>query len=182
MSSQMIIAQALGLVGTAIMCLSFQCKESRKLFLVQFAASLTFSVHFFLLGAFTGLFLNLAELLRSFLLINGNKKWASHWGTMVFVMLLMAGCGALTWDGGWLSLLPTAAMVVSTPFLWTRNGKVLRLATLLFISPCWLVYNTVVFSIAGILTEGFNIISIVISFLRFGMKGLDYKSNSERGL
>ena len=87
-------------------------------------------------------------------------------------MVLMAVCGALTWNG-WSSLLPTAAMVVGTPFLWTQNGKTLRLAQLFFVSPCWLTYNVIVFSIAGVFTESFNIISVIVSLCRFGLKGLD---------
>lgn len=170
----MLFAQAVGFAGAAVACFSYQCRSSRRLFLVQFFACLMFAAHFFLLGAFTGLFLNAVELIRSFFLIQKGKKWASHPAAMALVMLLPVICGALTWDG-WLSLLPTAAMVIGAPFLWTRKGKVLRLANLCFISPCWLIYNVFVFSIAGILTECCNILSVLLSFLRFGRKGLDGK-------
>ena len=166
------IAQIFGFVGAVVLWTSFQCKETKRLFLWQFIASLIFSLHFFLLGAYTGMILNLIAVLRSLLLFNGHKKWASHPITMVVVMLMFAVSGALTWDG-WLSLLPTASMVIGTFFMWSRNGKTLRLALLFFISPCWLIYNFAMGSIAGVLTEVVNIISVVVSLFRFGLKELD---------
>lgn len=93
MTFQMITAQLLGLLGAAAMCLSFQCRDSRKLFPAQFAACSAFSIHFFMLGAFTGMCLNLAELLRAFFLIKGDKKWASHPATILSVTLLTLSCG-----------------------------------------------------------------------------------------
>ncbi|MDD2503070.1 MAG: YgjV family protein, partial [Clostridia bacterium] len=68
---------------------------------------------------------------------------------------------------------PTAAMVLGTLFMWSRNGKILRYAQFSFISPCWLIYNVAMGSIAGVLTESVNLISVVVSLLRFGVKELD---------
>lgn len=166
------IAQILGLIAAAILWWAFQCKNTKRLFLLQLISSIGFSLHFLVLGAYTGMLLNLAEVLRSYLLYRGDKKWTSHRITMVAVMLLMAFCGAVSWDG-WLSLLPSAAMVIGTCFMWSRNGKILRLAQLFFISPCWLIYNVAMGSIAGILTESVNIVSVIVSLLRFGLKELD---------
>jgi hypothetical protein len=165
-------AQIVGIIAAVVLWASFQCKNTKRLFLMQLISSTIFSLHFLLLGAYTGMILNLAEVLRSYLLYQGNKKWASHRITMIAVMLMFAVSGAITWDG-WLSLLPTAAMVLGTLFMWSRNGKTLRFAMLFFISPCWLVYNIAMGSIAGVLTEVVNIASIIISFLRFGIKELD---------
>lgn len=177
MEPRMLLAQVLGFAGTAIAISSFQCRESKKLFLVQIISTLVFSVHYLLLAldnpsASTGMILNLAGMVRAVFLFFGEKKWARHWISLVCVTLLMAVCGAVTW-GGWISLLPTAAMVIGTPFFWTRNGKTLRLTQLFFISPCWLTYNALVFSIAGVLTESFNIISVLVSLCRFKFKSAD---------
>lgn len=174
MEPRMLLAQVLGFVGAAIAISSFQCKESKKLFLVQIISTMVFSVHYLLLAidnpsANTGMILNLAGMIRAVFLFFGERKWARHWVSLVCVTLLMAVCGVVTWEG-WISLLPTAAMVIGTPFFWTRNGKTLRLAQLFFISPCWLTYNALVLSIAGVLTECFNIISVLVSLCRFRLK------------
>lgn len=170
--NKVFVAQIFGLIGAVVLWCAFQCKDTKRLFFLHFIAATFFSLHFFLLGAYTGLLLNLAEMIRSFLLFQGQKKWASHPVSMIAIMLLMAACGAISW-AGWLSLIPTAAMVVGTLFMWKRNGKTLRFAQLIFISPCWLIYNAAMGSIAGVLTESVNIISVVISLWRFGLKELD---------
>ncbi|MDD6175016.1 MAG: YgjV family protein [Firmicutes bacterium] len=177
MNPIMILAQVLGFVGAAIEISSFQWKDSKKLFLIQIIFSTIFSVHYLLLAvenpsAYTGVLLNLAGMIRAVFLFFGDRQWARSRIALVGVMLLMAVCGIVTWEG-WISLLPTAAMVVGTPFLWTRNGKTLRLAQLFVISPCWLIYNAAVFSVAGVLTECFNVGSVIVSICRFGLKGLD---------
>lgn len=166
------IAQIIGLIAAAVLWASFQCKDTKRLFLMQLVSSMIFSLHFLLLGAYTGMILNLTEVLRSYLLYQGNKKWASHRITMVAIMLMFTISGVITWDG-WISILPTAAMVLGTLFMWSRNGKTLRFAMLFFISPCWMVYNVAMGSIAGVLTEIVNIVSIIISLIRFGVKELD---------
>ena len=167
-----IIAQIIGFIAATVLWSAFQCKNTKRLFFLQLISATLFSLHFLLLGAYTGMLLNLVEVLRSFLLYQGSKKWASHPVAMVAIMLLFTISGAITWDG-WISILPTAAMVLGTLFMWSRNGKILRYAQLSFISPCWLIYNVAMGSIAGVLTESVNLISVVVSLLRFGVKELD---------
>lgn len=166
MEGNVLLAQAIGMAATIISILSFQCKDNRKLFIMQIASSSIFALHYLLLGAHTGLLLNLASVVRLFFLYNGQKRWARHPAMMVGVTLLMALCGAVTWNG-WLSLLPTAAMAVGTPFYWSQNGKTLRWAQLCFISPCWLAYNIALLSIPGIITETLAMLSVIISLIRF---------------
>ncbi|MBQ6181161.1 MAG: YgjV family protein [Ruminococcus sp.] len=35
-------------------------------------------------------------------------------------------------------------------------------------SPCWLAYDVIVYSLGDIVSESINIISILVSFIRFG--------------
>jgi len=164
--TQEVIGQAVGLLGTATMCLSYQCKQSKRVFFVQLLACFMFCAHFLLLGAYTGLILNGLEIIRAYLLYREDKKWTNHWAVILGVTIIMTAGGVFTWEG-WYSLFPILAAAVSTPILWTRDAKKLRYAGLFLVSPCWLVYNCVVFSIAGILTETLNIGSILISLIRY---------------
>ena len=49
-----ILVQAIGLVGTALFFISYQCKSNRSLFRVQFLSYLCYTTHLLLLGAITG--------------------------------------------------------------------------------------------------------------------------------
>ncbi|MBE5783931.1 MAG: YgjV family protein [Clostridiales bacterium] len=166
MNTQTIIAQGVGAVGMILGVLAFQCKDTKKLFLVQFLASLVCALQFLLLGAYTGLLLNIAGAIRLVVLYFDKKKWANHPATMWAVTLMMVLCGIFTWDG-WLSLLPTAAQTLSTPLYFKKSGKLLRWGQLLFMSPCWLIYNLCSLAIPGVILEILNISSIIISLIRF---------------
>lgn len=166
MGIQEIIGQAIGIIAMVVMSLSYQCKKSAHVFLVQLIACLLFSTHFLLLGAYTGLILNGLEIIRYYLLYREDLPWTGSKPVIIAVMVMMAAAGIATWEG-WYSFFPVFATVVSTPILWSRDAKKLRYAGLFVISPCWIIYNVVVFSIAGILNETLNIGSILISLIRY---------------
>ena len=166
------IAQIIGFAGSATAISSFQCKSNRSFFLLQTLAGVIFTIHFILLGAYTGLWLNVMGIIRGFVMYNGLKPWARSRYALAGLEVLMLLGGLLTWEG-YISLLPTVAMVVGTYFMWTQNAKNIRLAQLCIVSPCWLTYNIAVMTYSGILTESFNIISVVVSICRFGLKGLE---------
>ena len=50
--------------------------------------------------------------------------------------------------------------------MWTKNANTIRATQLAIISPFWLIYGVFTLSVAGILTECFNIVSIGIYYLR----------------
>lgn len=149
-----------------MMSLSYQFKKSSTLFWIQMIANLLFCVHFLMLGAYTGLIMNGLEILRGYLLLQEEKPWANSRLVVYGMALLMGVAGLITWQG-WHSVFPIIACVIGTPILWRREPKGIRLAGLCLISPCWLLYNIFVFSIAGIVTEALNIGSILVSFIRY---------------
>jgi len=57
-------------------------------------------------------------------------------------------------------------MILSTVGFWVKNPKYTRLIYLPS-SPCWLIYNVVNLSIAGVLTEIFASSSLLIAIFRF---------------
>lgn len=165
------IAQGIGAIGSALAIGSFQLR-GRRLFLAQTIAAVFFTVHFCILGAFAGMAQNGLGIVRNALLSVEGKKWASHpawfWGLNGAYLV----CGVIFWQN-WLSLLPVLAMIVSTAAMWTKKGKIIRITQLFCISPLWLTYNISAGSIPCVLTELFNMTSVIVSLVRFGWKGLD---------
>ena len=169
MDTRMLIAQGIGTLATVIAILAFQCKDTKKLYLMQFFSNLFFTLHYLVLGAATGLLLNGMGTVRLVLLSFVKKKWARSNAAMWILMIVMALCTAVTWNG-WLSLLPAIAQIFSTPLYFKRNGKILRYGQLLFMSPCWLIYNLFNLSIPGAVTDLMNITRVIISLIRFKVK------------
>ena len=56
---------------------------------------------------------------------------------------------------------------------WTNSPRNIRIVNLICASPCWLLYDVFVRSYGGIVSESITMLSILISILRFGWKGLE---------
>ena len=165
-----IIIQAIGLIGTALFFLSFQCKSNKNLFRVQFLSYLFYTVHLILLGAITGGISYIINTFRSFCL--GSKiEFARSKKLCVIICILQLTALAVTWSG-WLSLLPVAANIASTIGGYTHNARKIRIVGIFVNSPLWIIYDIIVGSWAGILDEVVSEISMIISIIRYGWKNL----------
>ena len=174
MSTLSIIGQIVGGVAAVILIFSFQFKDNKKLFIMQICSCTLFTVHYMLLGfggdpgAFSGMAQNFGGLLFRvpLLLSEKNDKWRSP-------IILAALCAysavtaVLTYQqGNIICLLPMIGNIIGMGAMWVKQLNVIRVAQLTFMSPCWLIYNIFTFSISGIITESFNIISIGVYYLR----------------
>ncbi len=166
-----ILIQLIGFCGTALFFISFQFRENKKLFFVQFISYALYTVHLLLLGATTGGISYLINCLRSFLLSSKWKFGKSRWMCAI-LCALQIGALIFTWAGPF-SLLPIIANIASTIGGYTGNPKKVRLAGMFINSPLWIVYNILVGSWAGILDEIVSEASMIISVIRFGWKNLD---------
>ncbi len=168
-----LIIQVIGFVAVAVFVLSYQIKSNRWLFLLQLIGSALFCLQFFLLDAFSGC-LSLAVNIIRYALMMKYKDWSwvrKKW-CPVFIALMFTAVLFFTWNGP-VSLLAFIASVSSTFACWTNSPRKIRMVNLVCASPCWLIYDVIVFSLGGIVSESITIISIIVSFIRFGWSGLD---------
>lgn len=163
--------QVIGLIGTALFFLSYQCKSNKNLFRVQFLSYLCYTMHLLLLGAVTGGISYILNTVRSFCL--GSKLEFAHRKTVcVILCTLQILALAVTWSG-WISLLPVAANIASTIGGYTHNARKIRVAGMFINSPLWIIYDILVGSWAGILDEVISECSMILSIVRYGWKNLD---------
>lgn len=163
--------QIIGLIGTALFFLSYQCKSNRNLFRVQLLSYVCYTTHLLLLGAVTGGISYVLNTLRSFCL--GSKwrfgrSWAMCWVICTLQMVTLL----VTWSG-WISILPVAANIAATIGGYTHNPRKIRVAGMFINSPLWIIYDILVGSWAGILDEVVTEASMIISIIRYGWKALD---------
>ena len=171
MTIRYLLIQAVGLVGTALFFLSFQCKRNRSLFRIQFLSYLFYTAHLLLLGAVTGAVSYVINTIRSACLGSGRAFLRSRWMCWILCLLQLAAL-LFTWSG-WISLLPIVANIAATVGGYTHNPRKVRLVAMLINSPLWIVYDVLVGSWAGILDELITEVSILLSLRRFGWKNLD---------
>ena len=163
--------QLIGVAGTLLFFLSYQCRSNRNLFRVQLLSYLFYTAHLLLLGALTGGVSYMINTLRSFCL--GRRwKFAHSQGMCAIICAMQLAALALTWSG-WVSILPVAANIAATLGGYTHNPRKLRIAGMFVNSPLWIVYDLCVGSWAGLLDEAVTEGSMILSIVRFGWKNLD---------
>ncbi len=158
-------AQLSGVAALAIVVLSYQGGTQRRILFLQICGSVLFTIHFGLLGALTGAAINAVSMLRAVTFHRyGTRQQRPSWLPVVIGALFIAA-GIITWQGV-LSILPIAAMLISTYGFWQRDAQRLR-AIAIGSPPLWLVYNVAIGSLPGIATELLNLMSIGTGLWRY---------------
>ena len=166
-----VVVQVIGLIGTALFFMSYQCKSNRNLFRVQFLSYLCYTIHLILLGAITGGISYILNAVRSFCLGSKNE-FARSRKMCIIICILQIMTLVITWSG-WLSVLPVAANIAATVGGYTHNARKIRIAGMFINSPLWILYDIMVGSWAGILDELVSEGSMILSVVRYGWKNLD---------
>jgi len=177
-----VIAQILSIISCVAIIFSFQLKNNRHLFLVQTFAAFGFGLSYLLLGAVDGFLINTVSFINTAVLLNVKLKKKPVLIAICILLPLISSIAPLTYTGVWnaikiletvFSYLIAFAQIVYTLATWKDDGKKIRTVRMFLVTPAWLGYNIIVFSIGGIICEVFNVISIVVSFIRYGKDGFD---------
>ncbi len=163
--------QAIGFVGVAFFIASYQIKSNRALFLCQMIGCIIFCVQFFILGAYTGAIGLIINIIRNLLLVKRKDwKWVDRRSTMLVILALLTAMTIYTWNGA-ISLLPFISVAVTTIGYWSNNAQKIRLSQFIG-SPCTLLYDVLIRSWGGVLSETITLASIIVSVIRFGWKNM----------
>jgi hypothetical protein len=165
-----LVGQILGIAGAGAAILSFQMKNNKHLYIAQGISGLLFAVNYLILGAYTSALINFINLFRGAFLASGEKFRKKRFLFLIEAMYLTSFI--FTYSGV-MSLLITLVQLTATVLFWTNNGKLIRLSQLVVSSPIWLVNNIMAGTIGGVITEVVNIISIFVSFIRYGFNGFE---------
>ena len=159
-----IIAQGAGALGVAAAVLAFQCKRHKPLMALRTANELLFALQYGLLGAATGMAMNLLGCVRNVIFVRLVAREKRTTAARIVFSGLFLLFTALTWAGP-KSILSGAAKVLSTVAYGSANLRLLR-GLILVTSSSWFVYNALVGSWAGCVCEALTIGSILVAFFR----------------
>lgn len=177
MTEIQIVAQAVGIGAMASCVLSNQCKTNKSYFLVQAAAGALFALQFALLGAWSGFIFNAFGVVRSALCELLRKRSFLFRGIILEGLLFACVLTAIfaLGDVWYLALMVFAAQTAGTLAMCKRDGRLIRLAQLCAVSPLWLTYDLIIPipSIGGVICECLNMLSVLVSFLRFKRNGFE---------
>lgn len=159
-----ITAQTVGIIAMLVNISSFQCKDTKKLYICQSIGAGLFMINYIMLGAYTGAVLNLLGVLRACVMMQGDKLHKKY--VLALLVLAQAAAGIITFDGSIMSFVPVAAQIIGTFTMWSGKGNIIRIGQFFAVSPLWIVYNVVSRSIGGLICELLTVLSIVIYVIR----------------
>ena len=160
-----LIGQVFGWTTTLLTFLSFQCKEHKKLVVVNTLATACLCMSYLFLGAWSGMLMNLVAILRNFAIYKRNCSFFSHSFWPYFFAILMGILGALSWQGP-MSLLVIMALIIGTLFLYSPNVQNLRKITILT-STMVIIYNVYYQVWGGVVNELIAMVSAAIGIYRY---------------
>lgn len=164
-----VLIQGIGFLGIACSVLAFQHKQYRRLVGLRAATELFFGIQYLLLGAYSGAAADFLGCFRNWVFLDCDRKGKPLKVWRFLFCIIFVGVSVLTWAGP-KSLLSAVAKVASTIAYGSSNPRLIRLITLCS-SGCWLIYNSLVFSIAGVLGEVITLSSVIIGIIRFDVLG-----------
>ena len=177
------LAEIIGIFGFTATIISFQCKSRKRLLLLQLLSTTCWTLHFALLGAWSGSLLNVVGMARCIVFSSRGEdnrmgRLADWVGWVPVFIVLSAAATALTWTG-WICILPFIGMILTTFALRARTSGTIRLLNLPN-DPLWLIYNAMSGSISGVITEVCIICSILIGMLRHDVPQLREKLRAKK--
>ena len=165
MELSMIAGQIMGFVAVVLGFVSFQMRTQKQLLVVQTATTIAFCIHYYLIGANSGLMLNLLGIARNLAYYHKDLPLFSGKKCPIFFAVVMGIVGLLSWQG-YYSIFILLGLVINTLCLsFTDPQKIRR--SILVTSPMVLIYDAFVMSVGGVIYESVVIISSIIGIIRY---------------
>lgn len=158
------IAQLIGVLGTIAVVIGMQQKRYNRIVFCKIFNEFIASIHYFLIGGYTGMVINLASCLTNGVYWYRITKGKS---TLIFQILfgaLFVTLGALSWQGP-ISIFVILAKLISSVSLGIKTPRTIRFLNLIS-NPCWLFYNLYMGTVAGIITDSLVLASTIIAVVR----------------
>lgn len=152
MNVSFIIIQIIGFAAWLLLALSYHRKNTNKILSFQIMGNVLFCLHYFLLGAYSGLFICLFETMFDF----GYYKTDKDKYIYMFSVPVRIFGGLLTYRSP-VDVLPIAASLIDGYSL-TKKKKVVVIGAVITYM-LWVIYDICVLSWSGALTDGLVVIN-----------------------
>jgi len=164
--------QLLGLLAWLVLLLSYYRKDTNRILIFQIIATVLYCMHYFLLGAYSGLFICMVEVMCDFLYFKTDKDDYIY---MVSIPFRIFG-GVLSYQI-FVDILPIAASLIDGYSLTKKKDKVVFGAIISY--TLWVIYDIGVGSWSCAITDGLVVVSnlSIILFSKHIFKNIDSKQN-----
>lgn len=161
-------ANIISFIAVAITFVSYQVNSQKKLLFILCISAVVSALSFVVLGAWTGVAMNVIVLVRNIVYYNKNSKiFKSRVLPLVFAVLTVA-FGIYTWDG-WFCLFSVVGLLIDTLALYSSSAQFIR-KSILVTAPLFFVYDILTMNYLECVKEVISVISVLIGIGRFRKK------------
>lgn len=158
------IGQLFGLVAVAISFVAYQMSTQKKILIMNMLVTIAIMINYALIGAVTGMILNIVCVVRNLIFINRDKKIFSYRFYPYLLMVIIGSLSLFTGEGPH-AILITIGLMVNTFALSLTNPQATRY-TMAISCSFILAYNVFVRSYGGMVNEAVAITSSVMGIIR----------------
>ena len=159
-----IIGQILGIIAIIIGFITFQMKTKRQILFMQTTTAVIFCFHYLLIGALTGVAMNVVATVRNLVYDYCAKKGYKTKLIPIAFVIIQAGMAIFAWEA-WYSAFILLGICINTYCMSLSNPQTVR-SSIIVSSPLVLVYNAFTVSIGGMIYESVAIVSSAIGLFR----------------
>lgn len=159
-----LIGQGFGIVAILLGFLSYQLKTKRQLLFMQSCVAVTFCLHYFFIGAYSGMVVNVLNIARNIVYDIRTSKGMESKGIPLGFVALQALLCILAWDA-WYSVFILVGICINTYCMSLSDPQTVR-KSILVTSPLVLIYDLFARSVGGTVYEAVALCSAVIGILR----------------
>lgn len=147
-----LFVQALGLVAWLVLVVSYYKEDTDKILFFQIIATALYCLHYYLLGAYSGLFICFVEVIRDYLYYKTDWDDYIYYGSIPIYIV-----SGLTSFANFVDILPIGASLLDGYFL-TKKRIVVVIGAIITYS-LWVTYDIFVQSYSCAITDGIVVVS-----------------------
>ena len=160
MDSNFLLIQSIGIIAWIILVLSYYRKDTNRILIFQIIATFLYCIHYYMLGAYSGLFICTFEVVRDVLYYKTDLDDYIFYGSIPVYII----SGLLSFSS-FLDLLPIFSSLLDG-YTLTKKKKIVVIGAIISYTS-WVIYDISVMSISCAITDGLVVISN-ICILIFG--------------
>ena len=161
------IATIVGILAVTLYISSYQFKNRRTIVAVYSTANLLYVLQYILLGAYTGMAMDLISFVSSILARKRHVPFIQKYCRYIIacMILSMIIAGTVLYQNVF-SIVAVVAAIIETSAIWCTEERKIRLLTLMG-SPFWLTYNLASSAYGSAIGNVINICSLILALYRY---------------
>ena len=164
-----LISQILVILATIFISVTYFEKNRKNILILFIFYSVLYGIHYLLLSALTGFFMNMVSIGRNIIFYRHEKKKQEnsiYFLIILFIIIILFGIFSYK---DMFSIISMSASLISTYSIWQRNIKVYRVLAII-VSICFIIYAIHINSLFAIITEVILLMAEFIGVLLLVLK------------